>query len=157
VCLSRSFAAATKASVGDVESYLGVMESAYPDGLVLVASVGDGEGASQLAGCVCLSFDESTRDDFPPPLVPDPGSAYLSNIAVAPKQRRKGVARALMAAAEEASRARGMAGVQLHVYLDNAGAIELYEDLGYVELRKEGMLALLRGKGQRALLAKELS
>lgn len=55
----------------------------------------------------------------------------LYSIATLPAARGKGVAAGLMAACERAARKRGCETLRLEVREDNAGAIGLYEKLGY--------------------------
>jgi RimJ/RimL family protein N-acetyltransferase len=55
---------------------------------------------------------------------------------VAKTHRRRGVGRALMAAAEDWARSVGILKVELHVFPGNSAAIALYESLGY---RREGL------------------
>lgn len=57
--------------------------------------------------------------------------ARLYSIAVAPGFRGRGLAAILMRDAEEAARERGSRHLRLEVRADNAGAIRLYERLGY--------------------------
>jgi len=55
----------------------------------------------------------------------------INNLAVREDRRRRGVATALVRAAEEWASQRGLADVRLDVYEFNAGARQLYEGLGY--------------------------
>ncbi len=57
--------------------------------------------------------------------------AEILNLAVAPRSRRQGVARALLGAALEASRAAGATLVFLEVRESNAGAIGFYQLHGF--------------------------
>lgn len=57
--------------------------------------------------------------------------ARLYSIAVAHEARGRGLGEALLAAVERAARARGCRRLRLEVRQDNAGAIRLYERLGY--------------------------
>lgn len=57
-------------------------------------------------------------------------SAFVKDLAVAPRLRRKGLGRALMFAAFEAFTQRGAAHVDLKVREDNVPAIALYKSLG---------------------------
>lgn len=63
------------------------------------------------------------------------GNAYLT-IAVRNSYRGKGIGSALMHAAHEAARKHGARRMELEVFAKNAGAIALYERLGY---EREGM------------------
>ncbi|MCD7792175.1 MAG: ribosomal protein S18-alanine N-acetyltransferase [Oscillospiraceae bacterium] len=57
---------------------------------------------------------------------------YISNIAVAPRFRRQGLAEALVREMERECRARGMAFMTLEVRAGNAPAIALYEKCGFL-------------------------
>ena len=57
--------------------------------------------------------------------------ARLYSIATAPAARGRGIGGKLLAAAEEAARARGCRGVRLEVRMDNTAAMTLYERAGY--------------------------
>lgn len=59
------------------------------------------------------------------------GYAYISNVAVSPTARRKGVATALMAAATDVARDWGCGTTALHVDPKNASALGLYSSIGY--------------------------
>lgn len=78
---------------------------------VLVAR---GEGA--IHGSVMVGFDGHR--------------GWVYYLAVAPDQRRTGLGRALMTAAEDWLRARGAPKLQLMVREDNAAALDFYESLG---------------------------
>jgi ribosomal protein S18 acetylase RimI-like enzyme len=58
---------------------------------------------------------------------------WISTVGVIPAYRRRGIARELLLAAERASSRPRQ---RLEVYADNAGAIALYTQLGYRELRR---------------------
>lgn len=62
--------------------------------------------------------------------------ARLYSLASRPEARGKGVASALLAAAEQAARQRGCRELRLEVRIDNAAAIRLYERLGYRRLAR---------------------
>lgn len=57
---------------------------------------------------------------------------YISNVAVAPDCRRKGVADGLISALEARCREKGLAFMTLEVRSGNAPAIALYEKHGFV-------------------------
>jgi [ribosomal protein S18]-alanine N-acetyltransferase len=56
---------------------------------------------------------------------------HVMNVAVAPDHRRRGVASDLLAALFERTREDGRRGYTLEVRVSNAGAITLYERLGF--------------------------
>lgn len=56
---------------------------------------------------------------------------HLLSLAVDPEQRRRGLGRALILAAEEAALARGARHMQLELREDNGAAAALYASLGY--------------------------
>lgn len=60
-----------------------------------------------------------------------PEEAHLINLAVHPKFRRKGVARALLRHLEKTAAAEGARRVTLEVRENNAAAIHLYESEGF--------------------------
>ena len=62
-----------------------------------------------------------------PPL----GTLYVDALAVAPAFRRRGVATALLAAAEEAATSAGLGGISLDTGLHNEPARSLYEHSGF--------------------------
>ncbi len=64
-----------------------------------------------------------------PPL----STLYVDALAVAPGFRRRGIARALLAEAEDAAARAGLAGVALDTGLHNEPARSLYENAGYLQ------------------------
>jgi ribosomal protein S18 acetylase RimI-like enzyme len=56
---------------------------------------------------------------------------WINYLAVEPPARRRGVGRALMAAAERLLRAAGCAKINLQVRTGNTGVVAFYEQLGY--------------------------
>lgn len=66
-----------------------------------------------------------------PELLSHEPSAHLEAIALDKRAEGQGVAKALMAAAERAARARGALTMTLHVFACNTRARGLYERLGY--------------------------
>ena len=74
------------------------------------------------------------------PVTPLPENAHVLGIvglAVAPADRRRGIASALLAAAEQHARARGARKLSLRVLSTNGGAVRLYERHGF---QREGTL-----------------
>lgn len=58
---------------------------------------------------------------------------YITNVAVLPEYRRRGVGRALLERVFSLARDEGLSFVSLEVRVSNAGAIALYEGLGFKE------------------------
>ncbi|HUP87018.1 MAG TPA: GNAT family N-acetyltransferase [Acidimicrobiales bacterium] len=61
----------------------------------------------------------------------------LQDVQVAGDHRRRGVARALIAAAEREARSRGFAALRVGVGIDNQPARALYRECGYVDVGLE--------------------
>ncbi|KAL2548849.1 Acyl-CoA N-acyltransferase (NAT) superfamily protein [Forsythia ovata] len=59
------------------------------------------------------------------------GIAYISNVAVRERYRRKGIAKRLIAKAEAKARSWGCRAVALHCDLNNPGATKLYKGQGF--------------------------
>ena len=66
--------------------------------------------------------------------------AYIERLVIAPSFRRQGIARRLLAAAEDLARDAGKKSVGLHVTGNNLGALRLYEAEGYVEVSRQRSL-----------------
>ncbi|HEX6685584.1 MAG TPA: GNAT family N-acetyltransferase [Candidatus Limnocylindrales bacterium] len=60
-----------------------------------------------------------------------PDTAWVYNVEVSPEHRGKGYGRAIMLAAEEELRRRGVRKLGLNVFGSNKTAIALYDSLGY--------------------------
>ena len=61
----------------------------------------------------------------------EPGGAWLNSIEVLPEHRGRGYGRAMLAAAEQELRRRGIAQVGLSVFGSNEAGRQLYETSGY--------------------------
>jgi len=59
------------------------------------------------------------------------GIAYISNVAVRERFRRKGIAKRLIAKAEAQARSWGCRSIALHCDLNNPGATKLYKGQGF--------------------------
>ncbi|MGH3144639.1 MAG: GNAT family N-acetyltransferase [Rubrobacter sp.] len=66
--------------------------------------------------------------------------AYVERLVVAPAFRRQGMARRLLAAAEELARDAGKETLGLHVSGNNLSALLLYEAEGFVEVSRQRSL-----------------
>ncbi|MFC3625043.1 GNAT family N-acetyltransferase [Vogesella amnigena] len=94
---------------------LGLLDEAEPMQLLLAERDGQVLG---LAHCI---YHRNT-------LLPH-YACYLQDLFTAPQARGQGVARALIAAVEDAARARGCPSVYWHTHQDNATARRLYDQL----------------------------
>ncbi|XP_044461558.1 uncharacterized protein LOC123192917 [Mangifera indica] len=63
------------------------------------------------------------------------GIAYISNVAVREKFRRKGIAKRLIAKAEAIARTWGCRAIALHCDLNNPGATKLYKGQGFKSIK----------------------
>lgn len=69
-----------------------------------------------------------------------PSEAYVERLVISPSFRRRGMARRLLAAAEDLARGAGKKSVGLHVTGNNLGALRLYEAAGYAEISRQRSL-----------------
>lgn len=75
------------------------------------------------------------------------GYAYISNLAVAPESRRKGVALQLMAAAEALARDWGCTSSALHCNPHNEAAATMYSKLRYkTSVQEPSWMPILQGR-----------
>jgi len=102
-------------SVADERRYVRALRR-HPDGALIVA-----DDAGTVVGRLSLVRD------------PHPSSAHVADLGlmVAASHRRRGIGRALLAAAEKWARGSGVSKLELHVFLHNEAAIALYEGFGY--------------------------
>jgi ribosomal protein S18 acetylase RimI-like enzyme len=70
----------------------------------------------------------------------DASEAYVERLVVSPVFRRQGIARLLLAAAEDLARESGKETVGLHVSGNNLAALRLYEAEGYKEVGRQRSL-----------------
>lgn len=89
-----------------------------------------------------------------------PGVAYIANVTVDPEYRRRGVGRALVAAAEEEALSAGggeLRSAALHANAGDRGARALYDGSGYEVVAEDPLfLAALPGRTRRVLMQKAL-
>src|ERR671916_2190112 len=122
----------------------------------------EGYAAGELAGSVGIRTAESREDvlsrglwriftrnlGFPravwattllsyPRYASTSSEAYIERLVVSPGFRRQGMARRLLAAAEDLARENGKRTVGLHVSGNNLPALRLYEDEGYEEVSRQ--------------------
>lgn len=75
-----------------------------------------------------------------PQYTSNPSEAYVERLVISPSFRRQGMARRLLAAAEDLAREADKQSVGLHVAGDNLSALRLYEAEGYVEVSRQRSL-----------------
>ena len=96
--------------------------------------IAEDRNTSQVVGCVALTLAKPEAV-LPPPF---PTSArircYVSNVAVAPEHRRRGVASFLIGKCERVAKLWGQGSLWLHVDPGNDPAELLYRGLGYQEV-----------------------
>ncbi|GAA2381947.1 GNAT family N-acetyltransferase [Dactylosporangium salmoneum] len=101
-------------------------QGAGTPGQLLFLGVADGA----VVGHIWLALPGEKRDQ-----------AWVYDVQVDPAHRRRGHGRALMLAAEEELKRRGVAKLGLNVFGHNPGARALYEELGYqtmsIQMSKE--------------------
>ncbi|GIL87045.1 hypothetical protein Vretimale_14180 [Volvox reticuliferus] len=118
-----------------------------------------GQG-SRIVGTASISLSASSPfvRRLPSVNLPPSDAAYISNMAVDPRFRRRGVARALLAACEDVARSGARADVWLHVLEADEAARALYGGAGFVAAAKDSWLdTLKRGGGRpRILMRREL-
>ena len=95
-----------------------------------VLLVEDPPGGGSVVGTLDCVLQQHSRE---PGGAPQP-RLLLRNLWVAPPMRRQGMARELMRAAEALAVEQACSQLYLDVRADNAGAIALYEDLGFVDI-----------------------
>jgi len=100
----------------------------HPGGSVLVAEVAGGVDGFLVAGFLVTGIDEELGDYVLPAnrLV-----GRLSDLWVVPEARGQGVARALVAAAENRLKAAGVNRAEVTAVHGNRAALQIYEGLGF--------------------------
>lgn len=122
---------------------------------------GDDSGAAELAFHEELGLWGAARSLFALSLLDhriDRGEAFVTDVAVLAPFRRGGVARAMLARAEQEARLRAKRFLGLYVSARNAGARQLYAELGFYQVRvRHSLLArLIFGQGRWLYLRKDL-
>jgi ribosomal protein S18 acetylase RimI-like enzyme len=104
-----------------------------PDGLATEGQLlFAGEVAGEAVGFLWISLPTADRPQ-----------AWILEISVDEPHRRRGYGRALMLAAEDELRARGVTRLGLNVFGHNPGALRLYESLGFETTSRQMSKALL--------------
>lgn len=171
VLLSRAFAGSPEAlTFNDISKYYTKMLRAndWSAGLVLVARLIPNDPQllpkgrqSVLVGTMSISFDDSTRvrDVYPRPPAE---AAYLTNMAIDARFRRRGIASMLLQGGLEGASASGKCTeVYLHVRDKDSPAMALYLKIGFQVLRREsipgGIFGMISGRKPQTLMNFRLS
>ena len=112
-----------------------ITERRMKGAVCLVAHVTSNHSSPLLAGTLECSSHEFSCDKMWPEL-DDGARLYITEVAVAPRLRRRGVALALLRAAEGHAREGGVQALYLHVEANNAAALRLYRRAGFRALRE---------------------
>jgi ribosomal protein S18 acetylase RimI-like enzyme len=99
---------------------------------------GDMSGAAEIAFHQVLGVWGAIRSIFALSLLDhqiDRAEGYITDVAVLSEYRRRGVAQAMLARAEEEARIRRKRYVALYVSAKNTGAIALYRQFGFTQRR----------------------
>jgi ribosomal protein S18 acetylase RimI-like enzyme len=108
----------------------------------------DSSGAAEMAFHQVLGVWGAMRSIFALSLLDhqiDRAEGYITDVAVLAPYRRRGVAQALLARAEEDARLRGKRFLGLYVSATNSGARSLYSAVGFTEqrVRRSWLAALM--------------
>jgi diamine N-acetyltransferase len=96
------------------------------------------EADGRIVGFVTLRLRPASHELF---LVPE-ARAIVESLGILPAWRRRGIARQLMAAAEQWARQRGARRILLNVWEFNAGALGFYATVGYTTFSRNLWKAL---------------
>lgn len=127
--------------------YGGLMEGVTQseDRILLVARI-----SGKVAGVGEMSLPGGARpgaETLEPRAPPD--APYVSDVAVAPNQRGRGIGRALLRACEAAAVAKGHGEMYVHVKMDNEAGLALFEKGGYREPAEAAEGSTPRQSGRR--------
>lgn len=137
-------------SLGVREDLSAHLQSGNGDRVCLVAVAKSPTGSAEIVvGTIELSL---RRDWLRSPSI----STYISNLAVRPHYRRRGIARRLLQASDRVARDWATGNLSLHVMEDNRAARKLYQANGYRLQRVEMDWSVLWGMPRRLLLCKIL-
>ena len=122
------------------------------------------EAPNAIVRLACQPFDEPVPEHEPVPErllgfailhfeeAEEGLAGYVVTLDVAAEVRRQGVAGALMASLDESAAEAGARAMELHVSAGNAGALRLYERLGYHHAHT---VANFYGRGLNALVCRK--
>jgi ribosomal protein S18 acetylase RimI-like enzyme len=122
---------------------------------------GDDGGAAEVAFHEQLGLWRAVRSLFALSLLDhriERREGFITDVAVLGPYRRSGVARALLARAEQEAQLRGKRFLGLYVSAANAGARDLYQRVGFhsVRVRRSPLAWLFFGQGRWIYMRKDL-
>lgn len=91
------------------------------------------ENGQGLLGCLCLE----TRKSAPIALLVPRKFAVIDSLYVLPSARHNGIAKSLVAMADDWARLNGCSSLELNVYAFNQGALEFYRAVGFTDLSRK--------------------
>lgn len=121
----------------------------------------DGEAVAMLVAFpmeVDPTYVESDPVLAPYSVLEEDRSYYICGMAVEAAHRGRGIGKALLEEAERDCRRRGLSKLSLVVFEQNAGALRLYRQCGYLETRRHAVVPhpLLHYTGDAILMVKNL-
>ncbi|MGH9898606.1 MAG: ribosomal protein S18-alanine N-acetyltransferase [Pyrinomonadaceae bacterium] len=102
----------------------------------------------------CAMSDDNEMIGFIIGLVEPDRTGHITTVAVAPEDRRRGIAERLMRRVEMAFRARGVTVMRLEVRDTNAAGVELYRKLGFTVIHQ--LVTYYSNGGDGLLMVKSL-
>ncbi len=135
-----------KARPDDVEALVACIDAAYAhyaDRISDLPPVSDGcaQDIAENRVWVAVEGDEIVGCLF---LVPGDGFLTLTNVAVHPDHRGKGLGRVLMAFCEDEARRQGFTEMRLNTHAAMPENVRLYAHLGWVETARDGNTVSMR-------------
>lgn len=103
----------------------------------------------------CAASDHNQMIGFIIGLVEPDRTGHITTVAVAPEDRRRGIAERLMRRAEMALRARGVITMRLEVRDTNTAGVKLYHKLGFTVIHR--LVAYYSNGGAGLLMVKSLN
>lgn len=125
----------------------------------------NGVTAGMLHGFVIPEGDDEDEEEQDPVLKPyseleEPGSFYISGVALFPQNRGRGMGSRLLEEAERQAKRAGAGSLSLICFEKNSGAMRLYKSLGYRDKDRRALVphpCLHYQEGDAVLMVKSLA